>query len=221
MAYSTADFLRDTSWKMDKLFIFYEIVQPKIKAKMQKVISNIKSIDFKTIWKNSLYNLPHGVLIVFLGFLAAFTLLTHAEQKNGIRVINLRTSSMSPKIPIASVVVTKPAQNYKVGDIITYQEKDAETGTVFSRTLTHRIIDIKKKDEDISFITKGDANEHPDPYEVKAEDILGKVFLVLPVLGILLILVQKPLGFLILIALPSAYLIMNEVNYIKKEVNAL
>ena len=120
------------------------------------------------------------------------------------------TGSMEPAIPVGSIVVIKPANpnTLKVGDIICFKI-ESESST----TVTHRIINIT----DEGFITKGDANEDPDKWIVKKENIIGKVIAVIPYLGYLGYFVRTPIGFTLLIIIPATLLIILEIKNIIKE----
>ena len=120
------------------------------------------------------------------------------------------TGSMEPAIPVGSIVVIKPANpnTLKIGDIICFKI-ESESST----TVTHRIINIT----DEGFITKGDANEDPDQWIVKKENIIGKVIAVIPYLGYLGYFVRTPIGFTLLIIIPATLLIILEIKNIIKE----
>ncbi|MCD5396329.1 MAG: signal peptidase I [Candidatus Pacebacteria bacterium] len=73
------------------------------------------------------------------------------------KILVVQSGSMEPSIKTGSVVVVKPASDYKVGDVITFGP--------FSKTkppTAHRIYQIKEKNGQIVYITKGDANNSPD-----------------------------------------------------------
>jgi len=120
------------------------------------------------------------------------------------------SGSMEPAIPVGSVVVIKPVdpETLKVGDILCFKiETESPT------TVTHRIINITSQ----GFITKGDANEDPDTWIVKKENVVGKVIATIPYLGYLGYFVRTPIGFILLIIIPAALLIIIEIKNIIKE----
>jgi signal peptidase len=143
-------------------------------------------------------------LIIFLGFYRPVQLWgdTHYEP--------VYTGSMEPAIPVGSIVVIKPADpdSLKVGDIICFKVE-----TEYPKTVTHRIIGITSQ----GFITKGDANEDPDQWIVKKENVIGKVIAVIPLLGYLGYFVRTPIGFIILIIIPATLIIILEIREIIKE----
>ncbi|MCJ7560827.1 signal peptidase I, partial [Candidatus Bathyarchaeota archaeon] len=76
------------------------------------------------------------------------------------------TGSMEPAIPVGGIVVIKPvdSETLKTGDIICFQLSE-------DTSVTHRIVNIT----DGGLVTKGDANDGPDQWTVKKENVIGKV----------------------------------------------
>jgi signal peptidase len=143
-------------------------------------------------------------LIIFLGFYRPVSLWGDTRYEP------VYTGSMEPAIPVGSVVVIKPAnpETLKVGDIICFK-----TEAEYPKTVTHRIIGITSQ----GFITKGDANEDPDQWIVKKENVIGKVIAVIPFLGYLGYFVRTPIGFILLIIIPATIIIIMEIRNIVKE----
>ena len=89
----------------------------------------------------------------------------------GYSIFEVATGSMHGSIEINDAVLVKIDDEYKVNDIVTYQNGEDY--------ITHRVIEI----EDDYVITKGDANNVNDnPIDKKL--ILGRVVKVLPKLGV-------------------------------------
>ena len=125
----------------------------------------------------------------------------------------VQSGSMTPAIKMGSVVVAKPAENYQIGDVITfgpYTRTQAPT--------THRIYDIKVTDGNPVYITKGDANNAPDQREITKRDIVGKVLFSIPYLGYAVDFAKKPLGFALIIIVPAALIIFDEIKNIYNEI---
>jgi len=158
----------------------------------------------KKILKIAVLALIAILLIIFLSFYRPVQLWGDTRYEP------VYTGSMEPAIPVGSVVVIKPANpdTLKVGDIICFKI-ESESST----TVTHRIINIT----DEGFITKGDANEDPDQWIVKKENVIGKVIAVIPYLGYLGYFVRTPVGFTLLIIIPASLLIILEIKNIIKE----
>lgn len=117
------------------------------------------------------------------------------------------TGSMEPAIHVGSVVVIKPvdAETLKTGDIICFKLSQ-------STSVTHRIINVT----DGGFVTKGDANEDPDQWTVKRENVIGKVIFTIPYIGYIGYFVRTPIGFILLIIIPATLLIIHEIIKIIK-----
>ncbi len=67
------------------------------------------------------------------------------------------------------------------------------------------------------FITKGDANEDPDTWIVKKENVTGKVISTIPYIGCIGHFARTPIGFTLLIIIPATLLIITEIRKITKE----
>jgi hypothetical protein len=71
---------------------------------------------------------------------------------------------------------------------------------------THRIVEVLHRPDGVYVRTKGDANVHPDPSAVPAEDIVGRVQVTIPLAGYLIALLSIPTGVLFLIGLAATLL---------------
>ncbi len=67
------------------------------------------------------------------------------------------------------------------------------------------------------FKTKRDANEDPDTWTVKKENVIGKVTSTIPYIGYIGHFVRIPIGFTLLIIIPATLLIITEIRKITKE----
>lgn len=105
-----------------------------------------------------------GVILLLLAAAAvlAFGVLT----KTFVPFRVVESGSMTPILPVYSVIIVDKRSNYEPGDVITYK---ADKGEI----VTHRLI---KVNDDGAFITKGDANPTPDNYTdpVTINDVEGK-----------------------------------------------
>lgn len=98
------------------------------------------------------------------------------------------TPSMEPTIPVGSAVFVKMIEpdELKTGDIITYST--SKDGSV---VVTHRINEVVKGENYLKFITKGDANNVTDLNPVLSSSVIGKVNLIIPYLGNILIYIKE------------------------------
>lgn len=117
-------------------------------------------------------------LLAAIGFaLVVLVVLPRAVHGTSLTVL---TGSMSPDIPVGSVVIDRPVDpgTLHVGDIATYQK--APGVPVY---ITHRIVKIDASKTPTMFTFKGDANRGPDMAPVPASAIRGKVWIHVPHLG--------------------------------------
>lgn len=134
-----------------------------------------------------------------------FTLLTSRTSAFlGIRSFTVLTGSMTPRIPVGSIVFTKPS-TYDIGDIITFKRGD--------KSITHRIFGIKNG----QYQTKGDANSSADPQMVNKSDIIGKDLVIVPYIGKFGGFIKTIPGFTMFIAIPTLVFVGLEIWEIKKE----
>jgi signal peptidase I len=148
----------------------------------------------------------------FIALIALLLIVSTFPISGNIKVMIVQSGSMEPAIRMGSVVVAKPMDSYKAGDIITFELKGSEY------PVTHRIQDIGVVEGKRYYITKGDANEEEDQTEIRKEDIFGKVLVAVPYLGYAINFAQKPIGFALVIIIPGLIIIADEVKKIIREV---
>lgn len=102
-----------------------------------------------------------------------------------------QNSSMEPTLSTNDFLITKKQDCYELNDIVTFKREDSHLFT------THRIIEITKN----GYITKGDNNLTTLDPEIKSDEILGKVVVVVPFLGAIVRIVNNPLGFILIMAI--------------------
>jgi signal peptidase len=107
----------------------------------------------------------------------------------------IMTGSMNPTIPVGSIVIIKKVnpEDVDVGDIIAFKGSES--------TILHRVIDKVVEEETFYFRTKGDANDVPDPWIVKPEDIRGALMFTIPYYGYLVHFAGTPIGLTLMITL--------------------
>ncbi|MGC3992978.1 MAG: hypothetical protein QM779_02425 [Propionicimonas sp.] len=91
---------------------------------------------------------------------------------SGLRFYTVMTPSMGETAPVGTLVVTRPADAYQVGEVVTYERN--------GRSYTHRIITANP---DGTFVTKGDLNASADPLPVSSREIVGRAIWIAPGLG--------------------------------------
>ena len=147
--------------------------------------------------------------VISLGALLMVSLVPVAH----IQVKVVKSGSMEPTIKTGGIVIDRPATSYRVGDIVTF---GADTKTQIPTT--HRIVGVEGEGATTVFVTKGDANEENDPVATRVGDVHGKVIFTMPYVGYILDFARQPLGFALLVGVPAAFIILEEVGKIVREV---
>lgn len=155
------------------------------------------------------------IYYIFIGFIVAIALLLIVSVlpiTGNYKIMTVISGSMEPAIKMGSVVMVKPAEDYRAGDIITFQRREERDST------THRIIETRVAGGESVYTTQGDANNAPDIKEVRKSEVLGRVLVSVPYLGYLVAFAQKPIGFLLIIVVPAAVIIGDEIKKIYAEI---
>ena len=107
-----------------------------------------------------------------LGIVFVIALLLTVPPIMGIQPYVILSGSMEPVLPTGGIVYTDTGKkNFSKGDIISYHLGDS--------VVTHRI----EEKQSGSYITRGDANNSPDPLPVETSQIIGQAVFALPFLG--------------------------------------
>jgi len=159
------------------------------------------------------FKIIYSIFIAFIVLIAVLLIVSVFPITGNYKMMIVQSGSMAPAIKMGSVVLVKPADDYKIGDVITFGP--------YSRTkapTSHRIYDIKIVDGNPVYITKGDANNAPDQREITKRDVLGKVLFSVPYLGYAVDFAKKPLGFSLIIIIPASIIIFDEIKKIFGEI---
>lgn len=170
------------------------------------------------------------VLFVILLIAAVFLLYYYIATKNyaakgpghepKFSIYTIVSGSMEKKIKVYDAVINvrpnRPS-DIKVGDVITFISSSILTpGT----TITHRVIGIVKDDDGaVCYQTKGDANTVADQACAKFHNVIGKVIIIVPQLGLLQVFLAKKGGWIICVLVPALIIIGRDVLKITKLVN--
>lgn len=162
------------------------------------------------------YGTLYTLLTILLVAIAGVFLASMIPVPGHIAIKIVKSGSMEPTIHVGSIVIVKPFDTYAVGDVITF---GADTKTQIPTT--HRIIAIESENGTALLTTKGDANEEPDSNRTKQSDVLGKVIVSIPSVGYVLAFAKTPIGFAMLIGLPAAIIIFDEIIKIVSEIRTM
>ena len=127
---------------------------------------------------NILLNVTAWILAVCVLFSASVLFVPRLFGMNPYMVLS---GSMEPEISTGSLVYIKDTkETYEPGDVVAFHTSDL--------LVVHRIYAYG---EDGTFITKGDANEHPDGRSLDPSDILGECIFTIPGAGYLVSIFQS------------------------------
>ena len=157
----------------------------------------------------------YWLVLTLVLLVALFVVFTAIPFPGNFRMYVVRSGSMAPAIKTGSLIVVKPAADYKVGDVITFHMQNA---TKKSDVETHRIFEIKNSGGEQKIITKGDANNAPDTAEVSKEQIVGKSVFKVPYLGYPIGFAKTLPGLVLLIVIPGTIIVYGEILNIVKEI---
>ena len=102
--------------------------------------------------------------------------------RDGGRYQVVATPSMGTAAPVGTLVLTEPAPEYRLGDVITYQPPVPQP----QDTKTHRIVRIEPGPDGPLSIARGDINGAEDPWKIPYRSVVGKAVFIAPGLGWLL-----------------------------------
>lgn len=128
--------------------------------------------------------LATGVSAGLLGLVVALAVaVVVVPAAVGGRALTVLSGSMEPQLPIGTLVVVRPtpADDIRIGDVLTYQAESGEATFV-----THRVVARASSGQgEVEFTTQGDANSGPDALPVQEIQVVGTVWYAVPVLGYL------------------------------------
>lgn len=163
-----------------------------------------------------LFNSIYYIFVITILSLAMLLVASLIPIPGNYKIKIVKSGSMEPAIKTGAVVVIKPSDVYRIGDIITFGE-DTKTQI----PTTHRIIDTEGSGQNQLFQTKGDANDSEDPRPVSVSEVSGKVILDVPYLGYVLDFAKRPMGFVLLVGIPAVVVIIDEIMKIVSEVKRI
>ncbi|MGP6204992.1 signal peptidase I [Microbacterium sp.] len=99
----------------------------------------------------------------------------------GATAYTITGRSMEPALPVGTLIVTRPVDpaEIRTGDIITFQLESGQ-----AEVATHRVIGAQSTaDGTAAFVTRGDANDVADSTPVIADQIRGRLWYSVPLVG--------------------------------------
>lgn len=171
---------------------------------MQKLLDN-------KIFKVITTIIKVAFLFVIIAYLAFILVQKIGDNKSigGYRIFTILTGSMKGVYDINDIVLVKEVdkKTLKVGDDIAYLgEKDSYKGKI----VTHRIINIENKNNQMIIHTKGVSNILEDPV-ITNNKIYGKVESKLTFISLINKTIKNKYGFFFLIFVPLVLVIFLEI----------
>lgn len=162
-----------------------------------------------------------NIIIILLAISVAISLYSIIQSNRnpgqipsilGYRPMTILTGSMRPVLEPGDMIVARNVnpETIKKGDVLTYiVSKDT--------LITHRVIEIVKRDENILFRTKGDANNVEDDILISSDKILGTMVFRIPYFGYIASFARTPMGLVLFIIIPVILLMFGEIKSIKAQ----
>lgn len=134
------------------------------------------------------------ILLVVLAVLSGISFIKSKKNPNSVPAIGpykfmaVLSGSMSPTFNVYDMIIDKKADTNKLnkGDVITYWSGDV--------LVTHRVVEVREKDNKRVFKTKGDANNVEDDQLVEASNIEGIYLFRIPYMGLVVSKLRGPIG---------------------------
>lgn len=163
-----------------------------------------------------IFKIIYYIFVTVIALVIVLFIVSSFPITGNYKIMIVQSGSMAPAIKTGSLVMVKPFNGYKQGDVITFQtDRKSKVPT------THRVVDVKIEQDQAIYVTKGDANNAPDIRGVLEKDIIGKVLIDVPWAGYLLATAKTPIGFAILVLIPAFLIVFDEVKKIFLEIKKI
>ena len=151
-----------------------------------------------------------GILVLFLAFNLYFVISSKINGGEprvfGKELMVVLSGSMSPVFETGALIAVDPAgftKTYKTGDVITYKSPEGA-----AKIITHRVVEVTDNNGQISYVTKGDANNSKDPKPIPAMNVIGQYAdFHIPLLGYVLTFIKSKLGIALFLIIPGLLLV--------------
>jgi signal peptidase I len=119
-----------------------------------------------------------ALLLLALGLAGLVVLVPLATGSQALTVL---TGSMQPTLPPGTLVVVRPTDvdEIRVGDVITFQPISGDPTLVTHRVTARGVA----SDGTVRFTTQGDANDVADAAQITDEQVMGRVWYSVPLVG--------------------------------------
>lgn len=164
----------------------------------------IKKIIFSVINIISIVVIAAAVVILCT---VVLTKSGEAPSICGYTALRITTGSMEPTYAVDTMILVKKVDPSEIqeGDVISFYSSDPALDGALN---THRVVEVKQEDGQLTYVTKGDGNNAVDLYDAKAQYLVGKVVGSSKILGKLSRLTANPLIFIPVILIPLALILI-------------
>ncbi|WP_142255394.1 signal peptidase I [Bacillus sinesaloumensis] len=152
------------------------------------------------------------VLFVVLSIAIIFSLLLTKNQQSqpsifGYSIMTVLSGSMEPLLEPGDIIFVEELDPNQVqmNDVITYRNGQ-------QTFVTHRVIDIIRTDGQLSFQTKGDANNVEDQELVSPNQVVGALKFHIPKVGHIVNEMKNPLAISIVFAIMIAFYLIKRIR---------
>lgn len=134
---------------------------------------------------------------------AWFALLAPTSIGGDAGYILVSGKSMEPTMHTGDFVITRKQSTYSVGDIVAYRVPKGDPAA--GRQVIHRIVGGSAER---GYDLVGDNNDKVDPWHPRAEDIVGKRFVLVPRFGRVVAALRSPVGLAAIAGLLTAWAVL-------------
>ncbi len=157
------------------------------------------------------YYLLLGLILLIYTFV-----ILVGKQLGPFRLLVVKSGSMEPILSQQSLILLIRKLDYNLQDMVTYDRYIIEQGE--SETITHRIVNKRRDEQTVFYKLQGDQNQVADGW-IRHERIVGRVVVVMPLLGKIITAFRLLLGKVLLVAVPVLFFSMSEIIKIKQELS--
>lgn len=151
------------------------------------------------------------LLLLSIGAIALLFLASFFPVTGSYRFLIAQQSLSGSSIRSGSLVLVKPLSDYRIGDIIA----SGLSGNDRTPDI-YRVLEVKKiSGGGLVYGVEGSSGITGE--EIPDEQVMGKILVSLPYIGQVVSSVKTPLGFLLVVVLPTIVIIYSEIANIKKE----
>jgi signal peptidase I len=127
-------------------------------------------------------------VVGFAALVAAWFVVLRPQSLGGpVDYVIVRGISMLPTYQNGDLVGVRAADTYTAGDAVAYRVPAGDIAA--GRVVIHRLVGGNAES---GFVVRGDNNANADPWAPRGSDIVGKVWLVMPGVGRLIVFLRQP-----------------------------